>query len=389
MKHLGGCSPGEGGVSREKAFYEGQGQRAQVEYLSAQTQEALASAKKNQMAAKLEQMKQDSFGRLAESALATGLAKTPEEAEAYANYQISGVADLAQSVTARGGLQEQGFRDTLSNPSLPLADRLGASSGIKGEPVSPYVNIPEESVNALVPDIGMGPPKVLQTPKGVASAAKIAVSAREPSPYIIDPVTGEATYRRGGKADPTVIAAAAEARVTGKGMGERKLDLPQARARFASNNQKQDAVIGKVDEIAADSDIWKAVGVFKTLAEIPGTAGVRVRSAIEELQSRLVVQAISDARQLSRAGGAYGNTNLREWVDIGRSLGNVNTGMAPKDFLRVVGDISTRAKQSKQIIGDAFYETYPELSENTAGSSSPSPVVKWTRDASGRPVRAQ
>jgi hypothetical protein len=110
--------------------------------------------------------------------------------------------------------------------------------------------------------------------------------------------------------------------------------------------------------------------VYKTLAEIPGTQGARIRAQLDTLISKLSVQAVQDARDLSKTGGAYGNTSTREWESLGQSFAALNNNMHPDDLRRELAGLIEQVKQTKGITSQAFYDTYPELK-----SSAPEPTT--------------
>lgn len=365
---LGELLTGGSSANRQNAFYEGQGQRAKIEHLSAQTQGAMAQAKLHQMEAKKTQLEEEARSRYAESALATGLAKTPEEASGYADFMVGGAANFQQATQGRGNLQEQGFRETLADTLIPPDRRLAASSAIQGKVQTAGEGGPEpttavrnyEYLNNLPPEKRDGFGRVLRADQiinagGVPTAQPTAGGpAREVVP--VNTVTSN-------------LSATTGAKTGGKGMAERTLDLPRAKAMFASNTQKQDAISNVVQTLRNDPALWKAVGLGKMLSQIPGTEGTRIRGDIHSLRAQLAVQAVNDARQMSKTGGAFGNTNLREWEDLSKSFGNMDENMSAKDFANQMAIMGDRITASKQITSNAFYETYPELREQSSGKT--------------------
>lgn len=332
--------------ARETAYLEGQGTRARLDHISAQTQEALERAKLHQLDGKEKQRKFLAKGRIGDAALAMGIAKTAEEATALGDYAMADLADLPQMVTARGGLQEQGNRDILADASLPLADRLAAGNAIKGEATSPFMAVPGEYIDARDPTLAVN-----RTQGNIDSTNARLITANRP---VNAPKT------------PDQIRDEARAKAEGAGLGKRTLDLPQAKARFISNNAKQDTVINRAEKLAADEELWKGTGLYKKLSEIPGTQGARIRAQLRTLVSQLTVQAVQDARDLGKTGGAYGNTNAREWEDLGQSFAALNTDMHPDDLRAELAVLVDSAKGAKQRTADAFYETYPELRQQAA-----------------------
>lgn len=195
---LGNLLGGGTGPLKQQAFMQGQLAQATAGHLSAQTQEALAQAKVSQLAATKAEDQQREQSNLAD-ALSKALPNaTPEQALAYATIIRSGSANFEQATQGRGNLQTQGFRDTLADPSIDPAKRLAASSAIQGKPESPYVSVPQESVNAFDPGLTAPgtAPTVHDTPLadaiiGQHNAAAGLATAQAVHPELFHPKSGE------------------------------------------------------------------------------------------------------------------------------------------------------------------------------------------------------
>ena len=305
---LGSALAGNSGMARIA------GEKAGGEYAltSANTQLALEKAKSARIEALAAQRQQDSDDQFADSLVTTGVAKSRDEGIAMAHIARGGYAKYDDLVTGRGKLREQGHQDTLADDLAPMPARLAASSALKKEVVSPFQTVPDEYVDMRNPDAG-----VQTSPNTRSQITERDTKLANPEKY------------RQERQTPEEIRAAAEARAMGTGGAKRELDRPQARARFEAFNDKQDEISSRATALGSDENLWKAVGAAKTLAEIPGTEGATIRARINTLVAKLTVQAVQEARDLSKTGGAYGNTNAREWEDIGQSAAAINNNMAP------------------------------------------------------------
>jgi hypothetical protein len=191
----GGTSP-----LRQQAFMQGQVAQATAGHLSAQTQEALAQAKVAQLSASKAEDEQQERSNLADALVKIGL--PADQALGYATVIKSGASNFEQATQGRGNLQTQGFRDTLADPNADPAHRLGASSAIQGKPVSPFIAVPQESVNALDPNITApgAAPAVHDTPLADALVDKNTADANLNTQKALHPEKFRDTKDSGPKA---------------------------------------------------------------------------------------------------------------------------------------------------------------------------------------------
>lgn len=193
---LGNALGGGTAPLRQNAFMQGQLTQANVGHLSAQTEAALAQAKVSQLAASKAEDEQKERSNLADALVKIGL--PAEQALGYATVIKSGASNFEQATQGRGNLQTQDFRSTLADPNADAAHRLGAASAIQGKPVSPFVAVPQESVNAF--DTGLATPgaapTVHDTPLadaiiGQHNAAADLATAQATNPAAFHPKSGD------------------------------------------------------------------------------------------------------------------------------------------------------------------------------------------------------
>lgn len=349
---------GSGGrMGNAEAEIAGQQAGLKARYTSAQTEEAIERAKNEQLKARKAQREQDADDQFADSLVIAGVAKDRNHALALANIGRAGYAKYDDLVTGRGKLQEQGFQATLADELAPPEKQLAAAQGLKKEIQSPFVSVPGEFVDIRKPDAGV------QASPNMASQITDRNERR----------TNPQKFRN--EKTPEQIKAEAEARTLGTGQAKRTLDLPQAQARFETFNAKQDEISSRALELGSNDNLWKAVGGARTLAEIPGTEGATIRAKVKTLVAKLAVQAVQEARDLSKTGGAYGNTNAREWEDIGQSAAAINDSMAPSAAREELLALADRVELAKQRSTKAFYATYPELKQG-GGTQLPAQTSK-------------
>ncbi len=200
---LGDALGGGTAPLRQNAFMQGQLAQANVGHLSAQTQEALSQAKVNQLKATEAEDMQKRTSSLAEDLVKGGL--DPQQAQLYATVLNVKGGNFEQVAQGQGYRQTQGFRDTLGNPNADPAARLAASSAIEGKPVSPFVSVPQESVNAFDPNVAnpTADPTVHDTPLadaiiGQHNATANLSTAQATHPELFHPKSGD-----GGPKAPT------------------------------------------------------------------------------------------------------------------------------------------------------------------------------------------
>lgn len=345
-----------GGVEpvKQDAYYKGQLQRANVEHLSAQTQGALAEAKVNQMKAKQAQVESDAVDNLADALLATGAAKSPEEAQGAATILRSGKSNFPQLTEGQGHIQTNDFRRVIADPNASQEERLRASSGIQGKvqvtpdgqdpSITKYnfsQSLPPEKREAF--DTYAAPPKFI-------NAAGVPYQAPRGGKPAVAVVSPEETARNAA----TIAGAKTEA--TGK--AKIKLDQPQAQQRLAASDQKADSIIKFTDEIANDKDLSSAVGLGKPLSVIWGTKPLAVRAKIQTLKNKIALAVITDLRATSKTGASLGNISDKDVELVKGAIGALDERMSPEDFIEQLKVVSDYMKDIKERTHDGYEITY-------------------------------
>lgn len=198
---------------------------------------------------------------------------------------------------------------------------------------------------------------------GVVSQPGAVPPVQRPTPAAapLSSLENEANAKR------TLEAAGATGKKEGEVLTERKLELPQAKARLAATNSKMDRLITQIDRVLADENLWQAVGIGKGLAIIPSGPGAAVAAKIKNIQSQAGLAVLQDMRDNSKTGGAVGQVSNFEQELFQNNLAPLaDTNVKPEDYKQALQDVRDWATNAKQRFSDAFNETYPELSRKEA-----------------------
>ena len=101
----------------------------------------------------------------------------------------------------------------------------------------------------------------------------------------------------------------AGAKTTGTGMAQRQLDLPQAFSLHSQTTQNFARLTDAATTLKNNAAMWKAVGLYQSLAAIPGQEGADVRAQIQNIKSQVGFMVLQDMRNASKTGGALGQVS--------------------------------------------------------------------------------
>jgi hypothetical protein len=395
-------------VDRTTAYSEGR-------YRSAQTEQAIAAAKKSQIEATQKEREQEERDKLQENLRAQGV----EGADTIATALLGGFGTFDTVTQGMGNLDSNRRRNAMENPETPWAQlqRNRAAEGVAA--FDPIEAVGAGGVVNLMDDlVGAGGTPVNTTPLGDAMIADELAGADSRgktsaiSNFEYDQERGgetpftafvrnEQTVNAGGvpyatglggtgPARPIVapeqVAAnqggIAQARTEGQGMGKRVLDFPAASGRMQRAVDGFQSIIDKIDMLAANEDLWTAVGAAGALSRIPGTPGAAVLGDIESLKAELGFQVLADMRAASPTGGALGQVAIQEGIWLQNAVASLNENMRPEDFRNRLNIIRERMRTFQQRAQDAYYRTYPE----EAAQQQPAPGAAPAAGAEPRAV---
>lgn len=153
----------------------------------------------------------------------------------------------------------------------------------------------------------------------------------------------------------------AGSKVTGAGQAQRQLDLPTAYATYDQATQNFSRLDAAVNKLANDDALWKAVGLAKSIAVIPGQEGADIRAAIQNIKSQVGFMVLQDMRNASKTGGALGQVSEKENELLQDNLASLSTSQSPQKFQENLGVIRDYLAKAQYRLDNAWRLTYPEL----------------------------
>lgn len=170
FQKLGFLLGGGAGQVREEAYQEGR-------YRTAQTENALASARENQLQAEAEARKLKARAQIEDNIIATG--GDPNEARLLGSLAVGEAgSDFKAGMEGLQVGQETDFRETLGNPDADPLAQFAAGQGVQGKVLSPYAMTGSgDAVDLRAPAAPGAEPDFLTTPLGETMAAENVASA--------------------------------------------------------------------------------------------------------------------------------------------------------------------------------------------------------------------
>lgn len=386
------------GGSRADAFDQGQKAASEIKFRSAQTEGALAEARKNQA----EALKQEKVNALEEELAKNPAALATADDETIGRLILSGRANQ-YSDAQQGRLRQQEFgnRAVAADPTAHALDRTRALQAVEGKPSADtvkvgkgYVNLTQD--NAPVQFLGDEIAGDLSTAgKNFLFEQQLReknhLPALTPEQQVenfreqsradrIVNAGGVPTFANGtAVVDPSTVAsntqAVAGAKTTGTGLAKRELDLPAAKARLAAFTKKATDTSNLAHELQNDENLWKAVGFGQPIASISGSGGDAVRAKIRTLKSKLTLGALQELRDNSKTGGALGNVSNKDLSVLEDNIAALDARLSPEAFREQLQKVIDYTDELNQRLTGAFNETYPGISQSgqapAAGGSPP------------------
>ncbi len=163
----------------------------------------------------------------------------------------------------------------------------------------------------------------------------------------------------------------AGAKTTGSGEAQRELDIPSAFALHNQTTQNFTRLGDAVTSLEGDDALWKAVGIAKSMAIIPGQQGADIRARIMNIKSQVGFMVLQDMRNASKTGGALGQVSEKENELLQANLAALDENMSPEAFRASLRTIQDYLLQAQFRLDHAWKLTYPELDTfgNKAGSA--------------------
>ena len=155
----------------------------------------------------------------------------------------------------------------------------------------------------------------------------------------------------------------AGAKTTGTGMATRQLDIPRATALRSQTTQNFTRLTDAVSALADNDQMWKAVGLSKSIAAIPGTEGANIRADIQNIKSQVGFMVLQDMRNASKTGGALGQVSEKENELLQDNLASLDVNQSPEHFRKNLRIILDYLRQAQARLDNSWALTYPELDE--------------------------
>lgn len=396
-----------GGIDREGAYLEGR-------FRSAQTEGALAQARRNQA----EAIASERSIAAREKIELDPMSATPED------WALAGLgSDYSGAQTGALTKQNRTYKGQIVDPGTDYSQIQRLRAAVGDSPFNPLdaVGTKGAFIDSRNPDLGVQKPigeelfpsddtnaiqnyrfltgelgappgpdtfgRVLRSDQ-VINAGGVPVVRTTGTGTVQQPVSTEQVAGNAG--------AVAGGKTTGTGLAKRTLDLPRARAAVSATGAKWDGLSNAAKTLQADENLWAAVGLGQPIASIPGTEGAYIRAKLNTLKAKVGFAVLQDLRDNSKTGGAVGNVSNQENVYLQNALAALDANLAPEDFREQLQILIEFADGAKSRMNEAFLETYPEMGANAnaaapGGAAPPAggaPAIRYVRDANGKLVRA-
>lgn len=374
-----------GGIDREGAYLEGR-------YRSAQTEGALAGARKAQA---------DALKQERTNAAIDKVESDPANAS-LEDWALAGLgADFSAAQTGGTTRQTRGYKAQMVDPATDYATLQRLRAAVGDAPFNPVYAVGTHGayIDARNPDKAVQPPLgeeffpsdptnqmqnyeqlvKLGAPPGPDTFGRVLRADQVINAGGVPTVrtTGTATVAQ-PVATATVAdnaAAVAGGKTTGTGLAKRALDLPRAKAAVAATDAKWNSLLSTASTLQSDENLWSAVGLGQPIASIPGTEGARIRAQINTLKAKVGFAVLQDMRDNSKTGGALGQVSNQENQYLQNALAALDANLAPEDFREQLQILIDYANEAKGRVGQAFTDTYPELSQPAAAAPAAGPAA--------------
>jgi hypothetical protein len=336
---LGGELSGANQADRNASLLTAQ---TQGRYRSAQTEQALADAAKNQAEAR----KFDQASELDRQIAALG---TDALSDANAGLLIGAGrgADFDKYQSGRLSGQDYDLKARIADPATQALDRFYAGTALKGEPVARQQALGTGNmVDMATGEVGTTTLGQSLIDENAAQAARARAEAANPSAFRSQSSTSGLT--------PEEIA-----RQRAAGTGQGKLD---AGFRAYTNQTREmrtnlNATRNVVASLTANKDAWKAVGLAQPLSKVPGFAASDVAAKIKELKSKITFDAY---RQLRQSSGSPGPMTEQEWVQLYNSVTALDQSMSVGGFFKELANIEEILDVTDEKVLASFKTLYPD-----------------------------
>lgn len=359
---LAGELSGANQADRDAALLTAQ---AQGRYRSAQTEQALADAAKNQAEARAH----DQQSSLDRQIAALGAAALTD-ANAGLLIGAGRGADFDKYQSGRLSGQDFDLKARIADPATAALDRFYAGTALKGEPVAQVQALGQGGAyNLGTGEVGTTPLGQSLINENDAQAALARAEAANPSAFRSQSSTSGLT--------PEEIARQRAAGATqGKIDGGEATYTNLTRLLRTGIQQTRRAVAN----ITANKDAWMALGPATVISKLPGTTPNDIRLKIDELKSKITFDAY---RQLKSSSGSPGPMTEQEWELLRKSVSALDTSMTVGKFYEELANIEDALDVADQTAVTSFRTLYPKA--EAPGAILPASQQKAAGGAGAKP----
>ena len=173
----------------------------------------------------------------------------------------------------------------------------------------------------------------------------------------------------------------AGSKTTGSGRAQRQLDRPQAQEMYSQTTHNLTRLSEDVTALANNDNLWKAVGLSKSIALVPGQEGADIKAAIHNLKSQIGFMVLQNMRNASKTGGALGQVSEKENELLQDNLASLDTNQSPEAFKRGLARILDYLRESQSRADNAWKSAYPDLDYSGQANDQPTDDFQSQWDA--------
>lgn len=202
-----------------------------------------------------------------------------------------------------------------------------------------------------------------------------------PGMQYLDTGTGFTPVDKRGAAVPNAqvipkdVAGEAQAKETGKGLGQREIDQPQAKLAADTAISALDDLSRAASDLAADPGLDRITGMMGMLPNMPGGDAARANAKLQQLKTRAAFTVLQAMREASKTGGALGAISDRENEMLSNYLAALDNAQSAEDMRVALTQILQYVQGAKQRIGTAYSSAYGGGgAQDGAGQSAQDPL---------------
>jgi hypothetical protein len=149
---------------------------------------------------------------------------------------------------------------------------------------------------------------------------------------------------------------------------------------------------GELNAAKLAENVGGAAGPSSVLANIPWTDWADKAKLVDRLLARSGFNELQEMRASSPTGGALGQVTEKELYFLQNAAAALQSAQSKEQFAASLVEFIRTLRRAKASVSNQFAEEFSGVEQPAAATGTPAPaapggVVKWGRDAQGRPVR--